>query len=236
LYVEQEVRAESLARNVGSFSRFLEAAAFSHAATLNVSEIARECHTSRSTVAGYLELLEDLLLAYRLPVFTKRAKRRLVAHPRFFYFDCGVYRSLRPSGPLDRPTEIAGPALESLVAQHLRAWLAYSGSDGALYYWRTRSGAEVDIVVYGAEGIWAFDVMNAGRVRPADLRGLKAFGRVYPESRRVLLHRGSRTFLRSDATCLPVASFLAALHPERTLAAAVGVDSDGDPDVGFRTR
>ena len=119
LYVEQEVRAEGLARDVGSFSRFLEAAAFSHAATLNVSELARECETSRSTVAGYLELLEDLLLSFRLPVFTRRAKRRLVAHPRFFYFDCGVYRSLRPRGFLDRSAEIAGPALEGLVAQHL---------------------------------------------------------------------------------------------------------------------
>ncbi len=234
LYVEQEVRAEGLARNVGSFARFLEAAAFSHAQTLNVSEVARECQTSRSTVAGYLELLEDLLLAFRMPVFTKRAKRRLVAHPRFFYFDCGVYRSLRPSGPLDRPTEIAGPALEGLVVQHIRAWLAYSGSDGALYYWRTRSGAEVDVVVYGSEGIWAFDVMNASRVRPADLRGLRAFGRVYPESLRVLLHRGSRAFVRADAICLPVAPFLAALHPERTLAAAVGVGSDGDSNVGFQ--
>lgn len=66
-------------------------------------EVVRECETSRSTVSGYLELLEDLLLAFRLPVFSRRAKRRLLAHPRFFYFDCGVFRSLRPSGPLDRP-------------------------------------------------------------------------------------------------------------------------------------
>lgn len=162
LYVEQEVRAEGLARDAGSFSRFLEAIAFSHAATLNVSEVARECETSRSTVSGYVELVEDLLLAFRLPVFSRRAKRRLVAHPRFFYFDCGVFRSLRPSGPLDRPEEIAGPALEGLVAQHLRAWLAYSEADGRLYYWRTRAGAEVDFVLYGATGIWGIDRVSVG--------------------------------------------------------------------------
>lgn len=224
LYVEQEVRAEGLARDVGSFSRFLEAAAFSHAATLNVSELARECETSRSTVAGYLELLEDLLLSFRLPVFTRRAKRRLVAHPRFFYFDCGVYRSLRPAGPLDRPAELAGPALEGLVAQHLRAWLAYSGDQAGLYYWRTRGGAEVDFVLYGATGLWAFDVMNADRIRPADLRGLNSFGDEYPEARRVLLYRGRHRLMRRNVLCVPVEDFLLSLNPERGLEDSVAAD------------
>ncbi len=213
LYVEREVRAEGLARDIGSFSRFLEAAAFSHATALNISAVARECETSRSTVAGYLELLEDLLLAFRLPVFTRRAKRRLAAHPRFYYFDCGLFRSLRPAGPLDRPAEIGGRALEGLVAQHLRAWLAYSGSDARLYYWRTRSGTEVDFVVYGTEGIWAFEVKNTGRVRPEDLRGLAAFGDEYPEARRVLLYRGPDRLAVNDILCLPVEGFLARLHP-----------------------
>ena len=222
LYVEQEVRAEGLARDVGSFSRFLEAASFSHAAMLNVSELARECETSRSTVAGYVELLEDLLLAFRLPVFTRRAKRRLVAHPRFFYFDCGVFRSLRPAGPLDRATEIRGPALEGLVAQHLRAWLAYSGNDAKLYNWRTRGGAEVDFVLYGADGLWAFDVMNADRVRPADLRGLASFGDEYPEARRILLYRGEHRLVRKGVLCLPVGPFLVGLNPERGIEDAVG--------------
>ena len=222
LYVEQEVRAEGLARDVGSFSRFLEAASFSHAAMLNVSELARECETSRSTVAGYVELLEDLLLAFRLPVFTRRAKRRLVAHPRFFYFDCGVFRSLRPTGPLDRATEIRGPALEGLVAQHLRAWLVYSGNDAKLYYWRTRGGAEVDFVLYGADGLWAFDIMNADRVRPADLRGLASFGDEYPEARRILLYRGEHRLVRKGVLCLPVGPFLVGLNPERGIEDAVG--------------
>ena len=221
LYVEQEVRAEGLARDVGGFSRFLEAVAYSHAATLNVSEVARECETSRSTVAGYLELLEDLLLAFRLPVFTRRAKRRLVSHPRFFYFDCGVFRSLRPRGPLDRPAEIGGAALEGLLAQHLRAWLAYSRTDAQLHYWRTRGGAEVDFVIYGAPGIWAFDIMNADRVRPADLRGLASFGNEYPEARRVLLYRGEHRLMRRDILCLPIEPFLMRLDPARGLEDAV---------------
>lgn len=101
-----------------------------------------------------MEVLEDLLLSFRVPVFTRRAKRELVAHPKFYLFDTGVFRSLRPKGPLDRPEEIDGAAVEGLVAQHLRAWMAYRGTDAGLFYWRTRSGVEVDFIVYGAAGFW----------------------------------------------------------------------------------
>ena len=121
LYLREEVQAEAMVRDVGAFARFLEAISFSHGSLLNLAEVARECQVGRKTVEGYLDILEDLLLSFRVPVFTRRAKRHQVGHDKFFYFDTGVYRSLRPAGPLDRPEEIEGMALEGLVAQHLRA-------------------------------------------------------------------------------------------------------------------
>jgi predicted AAA+ superfamily ATPase len=99
------------------------------------------------------------------------------------FFDAGVFRSLWPAGPLDRPQEIDGAALEGLVAQHLRAWNAYRGDQHNLYFWRTRSGNEVDFVVYGPDGLWALEVKNAAAVHPGDLRGLRAFREDYPEAR-----------------------------------------------------
>jgi predicted AAA+ superfamily ATPase len=149
LYLEQEVMAEGLVRDVGSFARFLEVVSFSHAAILNVSNVAREAQVSRTTVDGYVTILEDLLLAFRLPVFRRRAARATASHPKLYLFDAGIFRSLRPRGPLDRPEEIDGAALEGLVAQHLRAWCAYSGGSHSLHFWRTRGGVEVDFVVYG---------------------------------------------------------------------------------------
>ena len=152
LYLDQEVRAEGLTRSIGAFTRFLEAISFSHGAQLNISAIARECEVERKVVAGYVGILEDLLLAFRLPVFRKRAKRATVTHEKLYLFDAGVFRSLRPRGPFDRPEEIDGQALEGLVAQHLRAWIAYSRFDVDLVFWRTRAGTEVDFVVYGDTG------------------------------------------------------------------------------------
>ena len=213
LYVDQEVQAESLARDIGQFSRFLEAASFSHASVLNLSAVAREAEVSRKTTEGFLAVLEDLLLAYRVPVFTRRAKRATAAHPKFFLFDTGVFRSLRPSGPLDRPAEIDGAALEGLVAQHLRAWIAYRGADVDLYTWRTRSGVEVDFVLYGPGGFWAIEVKNTARIRPQDLRGLRAFREDYPEAEARLLYRGDRRLVKKDIVCTPVEEFLASLRP-----------------------
>lgn len=217
LYLEQEVQAEGLVRNVGQFARFLEAATFSHASVLNVSSLAREAEVNRRTVSGFLEILEDLLLAFRLDVFTRRAKRRTARHPKFYLFDAGVFRSLRPSGPLDRSEEADGAALEGLVAQHLRAWLAYSGAQMKLRTWRTRAGVEVDFVLYGDDGFWAIEVKNARTVRPEDLRGIKAFREDYPEATTLLLYRGQRRLKKENTVCIPVEDFLADLDPERSL-------------------
>jgi predicted AAA+ superfamily ATPase len=217
LYLDQEVRPEGWARKVGDFARFLEAISFSHGAVLNTANVARECQVERKTVAAYVEVLEDLLLSFRVPVFTRRARRATSVHPKFFLFDTGVFRSLRPRGPLDRPEEIKGAALEGLVAQHLRAWLAYRGSDAALSFWRTRSGVEVDFVVYGADAFIAIEVKNAARVDPRDLRGLQAFGADYPEAELFLTYRGAARERRGRVWILPVDEFLRSLDPAKGL-------------------
>ena len=217
LYLEQEVRAEGLTRNVGGFARFLEAISFSHGSLLNVSSVARDCEVERKVVAGYVSILDDLLLSFRLPVFRKRPKRATVRSEKLYLFDAGVFRSLRPRGPLDRPEEIDGQAAEGLVAQHLRAWAAYSGFDAKIFFWRTRAGAEVDFVVYGDSGLQAIKVTNSARVRPEDFRPLKAFREDYPEAETAILYRG-RERLRSDGIwCLPLEEFLRSIVPNSAL-------------------
>lgn len=217
LYVREEVQAEALVRDLGGFVRFVEAISFSHASPLNLANVARECDVSRKTAEGYLAVLEDLLLAFQIPVFTRRAKRQLQAHAKFFWFDTGVFRSARPAGPLDRPDEIAGPALEGLVAQHLRAWIDYSANDCTLSYWRTKSGNEVDFVVYGRAGFWAVEVKNGGRVHRADTSGLRAFRDDYPTARLGLVYRGAERLVVEGVPCVPAAEFLAAIRPRRPL-------------------
>jgi predicted AAA+ superfamily ATPase len=151
LYIQEEVKFEGFVRNIGNFSRSLETISFSQSSLLNISEVARESAVKRKTVENYIGILEDLMLSFRIPVFSKKAKRHLVKQSKFYFFDCGVYKSIRPSGPLDLPEEINGAALEGLVAQHLRAWIDYSDNKNKLFFWRTKSGTEVDFIVYGNE-------------------------------------------------------------------------------------
>ncbi len=214
LYLKEEVQLEGLVRNMGGFSRFLEVISFSHGTVLNIANVARECQVERKTVEGYVSIIEDLLLSFRIPVFSRRAKRHLSSHPKFYYFDSGVFRSLRPSGPMDSPQEIDGAALEGLVAQHLRAWIAYRGDVCSLYFWRTKSGNEIDFVVYGQDTFCAVEVKNSLRVHPKMLNGLISFKQDYPEAQVCLLYRGKERLKIKDVLCLPCEEFLRNLTPE----------------------
>jgi len=214
LYIKEEVQTEGIIRNIGTFSRFVEAMSFSHASVLNLSNVARECGVGRKTVEGYVGILEDLLLAYRVPVFSKRAGRAVAVHPKFYLFDAGVYRSIRAAGPLDRSEEMEGQALEGLVGQHLRAWIGYSKSKHELFFWRTRAGAAVDFVVYGPDVFCAIEVKNSAVLHPGDLRGLRSFKQDYPESRTLMLYRGKDRLLKGDILCMPCGDFLKSLKPD----------------------
>lgn len=215
LYLKEEVQSESLVRNIGNFSRFLEIVSFSHASILNISNIARECQVSRSLVENYLAILSDLLLCYQLPVFTKRAKRATIQHPKFYYFDAGVFNSLRPRGPIDRPDEISGLALEGLIMQHLYAWNSYQNSPCSLYYWRTRFGVEVDFIIYGPEQFFAIEVKNSKHVYPQEVNNLIEFCKDYPEATPILLYCGNEKLKIKNVLCLPIDVFLLNLKPEK---------------------
>ncbi len=217
LYLKEEVQAEGLVRDVGNFARFLEVMSFSHGAILNTSNIARECSVSRTTVDTYLQILKDLLLSFTLSVFTRCAQRALSSHPKFYLFDAGIFYALRPKGPLDKPDEIAGAALEGLVAQHLRAWIDSQDIQYDLSFWRTRSGVEVDFVIYGEKGFWAIEVKNSSTLSPKDTHGLEAFLEEYPEAKAVLLYRGRQRLVQKRILCIPCEEFLREINPIKLL-------------------
>ncbi len=212
LYIQQEVFAEGLTRSDEQFARFLEAISLSHGEILTVTNVARDCAVKRKTVENYVETLEDLLLAYRVPVFAHHAKRDLVSHPKFYFFDAGMFRTLRPTGPLDDLSSIQGHALEGLVAQHLKAFCDYARDGRKLYYWRTRSGAEVDFIVYGPTTFDAIEVKNTSVVRPEHLRSLSEFVKLYPQANATLLYRGNERFVRGNVRVEPVDAWLKQLR------------------------
>lgn len=206
-YLREEIQQEGLTRNLGAFSRFLEAASFSQGEVLNLSEVARECSVHRKVVESYFSILEDLMIGERVPVFSKRAKRRLLAHEKFYFFDAGVYRTIRPAGPLDRPEEIEGKALETAIFQELKAMNSYLDLGYSLFYWRTPTQLEVDFVLYGQRGIVAFEIKRAAKITLRDLNGMKAFLKDYPMARAYILYGGDRVLREGDIQILPIKKF-----------------------------
>ena len=207
-YLREEVQQEGLTRNLSHFTRFLETASFSQGSPVNISEIARESALDRKVVDSYFGILEDLMIGALLPVFTKRARRRLVAHPKFYFFDAGVYRSIRPMGPLDTPEEAEGAGLETLIFQELRAVNDALGLEYEIFYWRTSDGTEVDFVLYGPRGMLALEVKRSSRYTRSDLTGLRALKADYPMAQCYLLYGGEIPRQEDKVKVLPIKQFL----------------------------
>lgn len=202
-YLREEVLQEGLTRNIGAFSRFLEVASFSQGSILNFSEIARELSLNRLMVADYFNILEDLLLSHRIDVYSKRAKRKLVAHQKFFFFDVGVYKVLRPTGPIDTREESDGAGLETLFLQSLRAINDYFDLGYKIYFWRTSTGTEVDFVIYGPRGLHAFEIKRSQNLTNKAFKGLKSFQIDYPETKLHLLYLGKNKEYHENVTAIP---------------------------------
>ena len=211
-YLREEVMQEGLTRNIGHFSHFLEVASFSQGATLNISSVAREAHIERSAAENYFSILEDLLIAVRLPVFSRRAVRKLISHKKFYFFDTGVFRAIRPVGPLDSDAEMDGPALETLVLQELRAVNDYHEYGYRIFFWRTRNDLEVDFVLYGPRGLLAIEIKRSTRIQPRDARALREFKKDYPPARCYLFFGGSTPLYMGDIIALPMESALTNLR------------------------
>lgn len=207
-YLEEEIRQEGLTRNLSAFARFLEAASFSQGSVLNISSVARECHVERKAVESYFSILEDLLIGYRVPVFSKRAKRRLVAHPKFYFFDTGVYRTLRPMGPLDAPEEVDGIALETLFLQEIIALNNALDLKYKIFYWRTSNDREVDFVLYGPKGLVSFEIKRTSRVTSSMLAGLKSFLADYPMAKAYFVYMGNRRTYEGKIEIVPMQEIL----------------------------
>jgi uncharacterized protein len=218
-YLKEEVAAEGLTRNLSAFARFLQVASFSVGQVVNMAEIAREVGIERKVVQSYFEILDDLMLGVRVPIFSNRAKRELVVKPKFYYFDTGIYQTLRPRSVLDTDREIGGAALENLFLQHLLAATANEVQKYEVCYWRTVSGREVDFVLHGGNRLLAFEIKSNPRFSKSWLKGLKEFGRDYKEAELFLLYTGREKLYFDKIQVLPITEYLSKLSQNINSAA-----------------
>jgi predicted AAA+ superfamily ATPase len=206
-YLREEVLAEALARSLPAFQRFLEVAALSNGQMVNFTNVAREVGIAANTVRGWFQVLIDTLVAAWVPAWRKRAKRRVIESPRFYFFDVGLVNDLARRGKVLPGSADFGAAFEHLVFMELRAHASYRGNNRPISYWRTASGVEVDFIVGDAE--IAIEVKSTESPTDDHLKGLRAWKQEHSSSRCLLVARAPRARTTDDGIeILPVATFL----------------------------
>lgn len=211
-YLQQEIAAESLVRNLPAFSDFLTAASFSDAEIVNQINIARECGVSAATVGNYFDILIDTLLGHWLPAYTKRPKRRVIQAPKFYFADVGIVNHLARRGRMVPGTELFGKAFESWLHHELRLWLRYREAPAALAYWRLASGIEVDFVVDDLS--LAVEAKSSRVITDTHLKGLRQLAVDQTVRHRAVVCLEPKRRLTNDGITIVPANELAAFLDE----------------------
>ena len=206
VYLREEIKAEALVRNLSTFTRFLEVAALTDGEMVNYSNIAQDCGVDSKTVAGYFSILEETLIGYMIPAFSKVVKRKLRQAPRFYYFDVAIPNYLLGRRSLTPGSSDFGHAFEHLVVQEIVAYLGYHRMLESLSYWHTYSDYEVDAVLGDAEV--AIEIKSTSEVQSRHLRGLKAFKEEHPQCRLMSVSLDPVPRLFNDVEIWPAKVFL----------------------------
>jgi len=206
VYLKQEIKAEAIVRNLSNFERFMEVAALTNGEIVNYTNIAADCGVKSVTVKEYFDILQDTLIGYMVPAYTKTLKRKLMQAPKFYYFDVGVANYLLRRQKLIRGSSEYGHAFEHLVMQELMAYIGYSHSRDKLSYWHTYSGLEVDAIIGDAK--LAIEIKSVDEVLSKHLKGLRAFHEEHPDCQLMIVSHDRITRTSDGVRIIYIYDFL----------------------------
>jgi predicted AAA+ superfamily ATPase len=214
MYLQEEIRADALSRNIEGFSRFLQQAALWNTEIVNFEAVARDAQVPARTIREYYHLLEDTLLGTLLMPLQTTGRRKAVTRAKFYFFDIGVVHSLVGDYTLAAGTRSYGKAFEHFVWRELDACRRYFSPRTTLHYWRDIHHAEVDF-------IWnqsvAIEVKATGLVHVSDLKGLRAIDEQHdhPIARKIVVCREPEFRRVKDVEIMPWQMFVEELWQQR---------------------
>ena len=177
-YLEEEIKAEALVRNLQYFIQFLDLAASENGRIINFSNIAGDIHCDYKTVQEFYRVLEDTLIGFTLNAYAKSTRRQLSKHPKFYFFDTGVQRAITKTidSKLVPKTRDFGKYFEHFIIAEMIRIASYSRSEFKFNYYRTKSGAEVDLIIEKPNNkCFALEIKASDAVEINKLTGLKSF-------------------------------------------------------------
>jgi predicted AAA+ superfamily ATPase len=211
VYLREEVRAEAVVRDVGSYARFLDVAAVSSGRWINYSKLASDTEIPKETVRRYFQILEDTLLAFRIPPFDPgHPSRRVSQRDRVLLFDVGVRNALVG---LTRGPPVAterGLLFEHWLILQCLYFMRARRLAWRVFGYRTEAGAEVDLVLDTGKTLVAIECKAGRHVSSRDLGGLRSFaGAVKRPVRALVVFQGDRAErFEGGVDALPYKHFL----------------------------
>ena len=171
LYINEEVKAEALTRNIENFVRFMDVLALSNGLEINYQNLANDAGVPPRTIENYISVLKDTLMGFDLTPFLATKSRKAITRSKFYFFDIGVVNHITKRTPISAGNPAFGDAFEHFIVMETRAFLGLTGKDRPLHFWRTKNDFEVDLVV-GNE--LAVEIKATKQVGPKHLKGLRA--------------------------------------------------------------
>ncbi|GAB4224238.1 MAG: ATP-binding protein [Gammaproteobacteria bacterium] len=186
-YVEEEIRAEALVRNVGNFARFLELAAAESGKQLNFSRLSQDIGIADTTIANYYQILHDCMITLRVdPLIKGQTRRRLIKSPKYLFFDLGIRRICANEG-VRLPQSILGHLFEHFVGNELSYYSQLISPSIKLRYWRDSNGPEVDYVLDIAQTYIVVEVKWTERPTEKDAKNIVKFLSEYPNAKQAYI-------------------------------------------------
>lgn len=184
LYLEEEVRAEALVRDIGSFENFLRLAAMESGNIVNFDKISQEIGVARTTISSYYQILEDCLIAERIePYAESRSRKKLTKSPKYLFFDLGLRRlAAEEQSPL--PQQYLGILFEQFIGLELIRWARLQNSKTTVHFWRDPSGPEVDWLLLRNQSLLPIEVKWTDNPTSRDAKHLELFLNEYPSATR----------------------------------------------------
>lgn len=200
-YMDRDVSRLFPGINQHNFRRFIQALAFHSGHILNQSQLARAIEVSSPTVKHYLDILHNTFIWRNLPSFEKNSLKKVKKMPRGFFRDQGVQHHLLKIRDVDdllvHPG--AGGSFEAFMIEEIvRGFQCTMASGLDFYYYRTRNGSEVDLVVEGQFGLLPIEIKLGRKTDQRALAGLKNFMADTGAGLGILVNNSDRMELLTD--------------------------------------
>lgn len=162
-YIERDVRAISNVGDLSAFQRFLALCAGRTGQLLNYSSLADDCGITQPSAKSWFSILEASFVAFHLPVFTGKIRKRLIKMPKLYFYDSGLACWLlgirEPEQLVSHP--LRGALFETWVVSEVLKHRTHRGETRGLSYYRERGGGELDLVVDDPNGVTLIEAKSA---------------------------------------------------------------------------